>query len=294
MRNIFLFLKRFSTFITFLILQIICLVIVVRFNKFHNAIGMTMANNVTGKIHGVRSDIDLFFNAKKSADSIAKRNAEIQNAKPQNFLPIDTSLKEFADYIPIDTLGNMKKILHYIYRPATVLYNTTNDDLQNYMVLSRGVNDGIKVDMAVIGAESNAVIGKVVNADAKYSVVMTLLHKQSSIPAKLQRTGDNGTIVWDGNNTSYITLKKIPKTTEIKKGDSVVTSSSSDIFPENLLIGTIADFSEDKSNGNYIIKVKSKANFNQINYVNVIENVQQKAIRDALYEAKKILNNKQK
>jgi rod shape-determining protein MreC len=226
-------------------------------------------------------------------NNIAKRNAELQNTLPQNSLLIDTSVKEIADFIPIDTLGHMKKIVHFVYRPATVIYNTTNDDKQNYMMLSRGVSSGIANDMAVVGAESNAVVGKIVYADAKYSVVMTLLHIQSVVPVKLKRSGENGIINWDGKETRIVTLKRIPKSTEVKIGDTVVTSSSSDIFPENLLIGTITGFADDKATGNYRIQVKTAANFNQINYVNVIENNQQKEIRNTLKNAQKILTNKQ-
>lgn len=292
MRNIFLFLRRFSTFFTFLILQIVCLSIVFRFNKFHNAMGMTMANNITGKIHEQQSKIKGFFTLRQTADSLMKRNAEFQNAKPVNLLPIDTTTKEIADYIPIDTLGNMKKILRFVYRPSTVIYNTTNDDKKNYMMLARGKDNGLATDMAVVGAETNAVVGKIIYADAKYSVVMTLLHKQSRVPAKLLGSGDNGTITWDGNNSRIVVLSRIPKSTTIKVGDSVLTSNSSDIFPENLLIGTIASFSEDKSTGNYSIKVKTTANFNQINYVNVIENTMQKDTRTTFKTAEKALNNK--
>jgi rod shape-determining protein MreC len=292
MRNIFLFLRRFSTFFTFLFLQIICLSIVFRFNKFHNAIGLTFANNFTGKIHKQQAKVNGFFTLRQTADSLAKRNAEILNAKPNNLLRLDTGIKEIADFIPIDTLGNVKKIVHFVYRPAQVLYNTTNGDKMNYMFLARGKNEGLDKDMAVLGAESNAVIGKVIYADAKFSYVMTLLHKQSIIPAKLARSGDNGTITWDGKNNRIVNLNKIPRTSDIKIGDTIQTSNNSDIFPENLLIGTIQSFAEDKANGNYIIKVKTAANFNSINYVNVVENTQQKELRAGFKIAEKTIQNK--
>jgi rod shape-determining protein MreC len=256
---------------------------------------MTLANNVTGKIHQQYNNINGFFKLRKTADSLMKRNAELLNNKNTNLLPTDTSIKEIADYIPIDTLGNIKKIVHFVYRPAAVIYNnTTNDDKKNLIVLARGKNDGIGVDMAVLGAESNAVVGKIVYADAKYSYVMSLLHLQSSVPAKIKRTSDNGTINWDGNNSRIVLMKKVPKTSELKLGDTIMTNNSSDIFPENLYIGTIQDFKEDKATSNYIIKVKTAANFNLLNYVNVIENVQQKEIRESLKTLQKIQNNKQK
>ncbi len=292
MRNVLLFFRRYSTFFTFLLLQIISLSIVFKYNKSHSALGLTMANNVTGALNTQYSKIQLFLQGKKSADSLLIRNAELLNTKPNNYLIQDTSIKEIADYIPIDTIGNTKKILQFIYRPAVVIYNTTNDDLKNYMMLNRGTTQGITTDMAVIGAESNGVVGKVIYADANYALVMTLLHVQSSIPAKLKRSSDNGTIYWDGNSTSTVTMKRVPKTATILKGDTILTSNNSDIFPQDLIIGTIADFKEDKTTGNYIIKVKPRVNFNHINYVQVIENTKQKETRTTLLNGKKALENK--
>lgn len=262
------------------------------FNKYHSAVGLTMANAVTSKLHTANANINLFFTAKQNAKLLAQRNAEMQNTKATNYLVIDTTTHEIADYIVLDTLGNTKKILQYIHRPATVIYNTTNNDLKNYMVISRGTNNGIRKDMAVVGAESNAVIGKVMYADANTACIMTLLHNQSSVPAKLMRSGDNGTVYWQGKSNTELTLKKIPKTATLKIGDTVVTSLGSDIFPENLIIGTITSYTEDKTNGNFIITLKPKANFNNVNYVNVIENMQQANVRSVVQTAQKqLLNN---
>lgn len=287
MRNIFLFLRRFSVFFTFLFLQIICLLILFRFNRFHHAAGMTMASKVTGRIHEQFSQVKSYFHLRSTNDSLVKRLAEMNNARPENYMVTDTSVKEIADYIPIDTTGRTKKILRFIYRPATVVYKSENDDNKNYIMLARGTNGGVNTNMAVIAAETNAVIGRVVYADSKYSVVMSLLHKRSSVPAKLQKTGETGPITWDGRSPNYVTLSRIPKTTVIAKGDSVITSANSDIFPPGLFIGTIESFSDDKSTGLYAIRVKTAANFYNLRYAMVIENLQQKEMADVLKAAEK-------
>jgi rod shape-determining protein MreC len=289
MRNVFLFFRRFSTFFTFLFLQVFCLAMVFKYNSHHNALGLTMANNVTGKIHEQKAKINGFFTLRQTADSLVKRNAELLNQKGQNSFVLDTSIREKADYIQLDTLGNTKKILQFVYRPANVIYSTTNQDKRNYMILARGTNAGVNIDMAVIGAETKSVVGKVVYADANYSYVMTLLHQKSIIPAKLASNNENGIIKWNGNNNHTVTLERISKTVDIKVGDSIVTSNSSDIFPQDLLIGTIQSFSEDKATGNHKIIVKTAANFHHINYVEVVENKQQKETRALVTNAEKIL-----
>ncbi len=289
MRNVFLFFRRFSTFFTFLFLQIFCLVIVFRFNKFHNAIGLTMANNVAGKLHQQSSKINGFFTLRQTADSLAKKNAELMNQKGQNWFVQDTSISEIADYIPLDTLGNIKKIVHFVYRPAQVLLQSNNSDKQNYMVLARGVNNGVRDDMAVVGAESKSVIGKVVYADANMSYVMTLLHPKSIVPAKIANNSENGVIRWDGNDNKIVSLERIAKTVAVKIGDSIVTNNTSDIFPENLMIGIVKNVKEDKNTGNWKIDVALSANMLHTNYVQIIENTQQKDLRNNINKANKVL-----
>jgi rod shape-determining protein MreC len=291
MRNVFLFLRRYSNFFLFLFLQVVCLFIVFRFNRVHNAVGMTMASRFTGYVHEKSTDLRSFFSLRKTNDSLVKRMSELQNTRPANSLPVDTATIEKADFIPIDTLGHFKKILRFVYRPATVIYKTENDDFKNYMMLARGVNDGINTDMAVVGAESNAVIGKVVYADAQYAMVMTLLHKQSFVPAKLARTGETGTVSWDGSQARYVTLNRIPKTAKVTAGDTVVTSNSSTIFPPGLIIGTVDKVEEEKTTGNLRIRLKTKADFYNVQYVYVIENRQQKEMNETIKQTNKQLSS---
>jgi len=222
---------------------------------------MTMASRLTGTVHEKFSKVRSYFHLSSTNDSLVRRLAEMKNERPDNYMSPDTGTREVADYIPLDTLGHSKKILRFVYRPATVIYKSENDDKKNYIMLARGTNDGVTVDMAVISAETNAVIGKVVYADSKYAVVMSLLHRRSNVPAKLKKTGETGPITWDGNQPNYVTMSRIPKTVEIKKGDTVITSTSSTIFPPGLMIGTIESFSEEKSTGLYSIRVRTAADF---------------------------------
>ncbi|MBL7728445.1 MAG: rod shape-determining protein MreC [Dinghuibacter sp.] len=248
---------------------------------------MTMASRFTGRIHENMSQVKSYFRLKATNDSLVKRLAEMHNNRPENYLTPDTTNREVADYIPLDTLGNTKKILRFIYRPATVIYKSENDDKKNYILLARGKNDGIAVDMAVISAESNAVAGKVVYADAKYAVVMSLLHKRSVVPAKLKKTGESGTITWDGRQPNYLVMNRVPKTAQFAKGDTVVTSINSTVFPPGLNIGTIESFSEEKATGNYTIKLRTSVDFYNLRHVLVIENLQQKEMSAALKAVEK-------
>jgi rod shape-determining protein MreC len=291
MRNLFLFLRQYSNFLTFLVLQIICITIVFKYNNFHNAVGLTMANNINKGLHEQRAKLDRFLHIQEENDSLLKVNNELLNKSVNSQISLDTSLREIADYIPIDTLGNMKKVIRSVYRPATVLYRTTTDDKQNYIALGRGTLHGIQKDMAVIGAETQGVVGKTVYADDKVAIVMLLTHNKSKIPGKLKAGGEEGVVEWNGESAQHVTLTKIPKTAKVNIGDTVTTSSASTIFPPNLMIGTVAMVKEEKTSGNLSLKVKLKANMYKVDYVHVVENLQQKEINQALKNVNKQLNN---
>ncbi|HYC28522.1 MAG TPA: rod shape-determining protein MreC, partial [Chitinophagaceae bacterium] len=151
----------------------------------------------------------------------------------------------------------------------------------NYITIHRGENQGVKRDMGVIS--SSGIVGTVVNTSANYATVMSMLHRQSRMRASLKKSGETGTVQWDGNSPLFLTLIDIPKSARIAKGDSIVTSYS-DRFPPGLLVGTVYEIIEDKASNFYTLKLKPGTNFFNLQYVYVIENLQrdeQKQLEEA-------------
>ncbi len=142
----------------------------------------------------------------------------------------------------------------------------------NYLQLSRGALQGVSKDLGVIDANSN-VVGTVIDISNNYSVVMSLLHMQSSISGKLRKTGEEGSVVWDGKQPNIVLFNGISKGVKMAVGDSVVTSGFTDRFPYGLLIGTVKEILLDKKTNNYIIKLKTAANFYNIQFAYVISNL---------------------
>lgn len=269
MRNIFLFLRRYRTFITFLILQVVALWFLFSYNRFHRAKFLGIANEMTGRINTQYNKVEDYFTLKAENQRLHRFNDSLLNLLPRNFFQRDSTMQMTQDSIPYDTLGNYRR---YFSRPATVVYNTINAQ-KNYIQINRGSNQGIKDNMAVVSSNGSAV-GVVVNVSANFSQVMSLLNVQSTVSASVKRSGDFGTIEWDGKDPRYLTLKRIPKTTEIKKGDTVLTSAVSFNFPPGYMVGTIYDIKSDNTTGLYLLKIKTAANFYNLQQVHVIENIE--------------------
>ena len=79
-----------------------------------------------------------------------------------------------------------------------------------------------------------------------------------------------GTVEWDGKSPLYLTLRNIPKSDSVVKGDTIVTNVYSE-FPPGLMLGTVADIIEDKSSNFYVLKIKTAANFFSLQQVHVVE-----------------------
>ena len=231
MRNIFLFIRRYFTFITFLFLQVISLGFLFRYNRFHRAKFLGIANEITGRVNSQYNKVEDYFYLKEENRRLHKFNDSLLNLLPRNFSQRDTGLQILTDSIPYDTSGHYRR---YFMRDAVVIYNTVSAQ-KNYLQLNRGSNQGIKDNMAVVSSDGSAV-GLVVNVSPNFCEVMSLLHVQSTVSASLKKTGEFGTVEWDGKDPRYLTMKKIPKSTEIKLGDTVLTSPYSYNIPPGYMV----------------------------------------------------------
>ena len=244
---------------------------------------MGIANEVTGKIYKQYNGVEYYFQLKNTNDSLVKANETLYNKLKQDFEMPDTVNKIAIDTIRVDSTEKYRK---YQYRHAKVIGNSVSLP-NNYIQLNRGTLQGLQKDLGVIDV-NNAVIGTVIDLSNNYAVVMSLLHMQSSTSAKLKRTGEVGNIVWDGKKTNIVLLKDIGKNAKVAKGDSVITSGFSDKFPYGLLIGTIDEITEDKNTNIYTLRVKTAANFYNVEFVYVINNLQKDEPAELLKRVKKV------
>ncbi|PWT70272.1 MAG: rod shape-determining protein MreC [Bacteroidetes bacterium] len=278
MRNVFLFIRRYSNFIFFLVLQILSLSILFRYNKFHEAIFMNVAEDWTGGLNAKYNHIEYYFQLKKTNDQLVAENATLRQQLRENYENPDLPKKIVVDTFKVDSFRQIQK---FVYMPAKVVGNTVTSQV-NFLTIHRGSLQGVKPNMGVVSPQG--IVGTVVNVGENYSSVMSLLHRQYKVVAKLLRGGERGTVEWDGTSPYYVTLKDIPKSATVKKGDTVVTSPTSSLFPGNIMVGTVQEIIDDKSSNFYTLKLRTATNFFSVEYVYVIANTQyieQKRLEDS-------------
>jgi len=281
MRNIFLFIARFSNLFFFLLLQAAALTMLFRYNKFHEAAYMNVANEVTGRVFLRYNSVETYFSLKKENEKLREQNAQLLNLLKNDFSAPDSSRQLITDTIRIDSIEQYRK---FLFLPAKVIGNSV-DEQNNYLTLHRGYNQGVNVNMAVVGPEG--IIGKVINVSPNMSVVMSLLHRKNSVVALLKKGSGFGEVIWDGKDPRFVTLTKIPRTIKISKGDTVVTSPYSDIFPAGQTVGYVEEVAEEKATSVYSLKVRTATNFYSIQHAYIVRNLQKAEMDSLLVKVKK-------
>ena len=278
MRNVFLFIRRHFNFLFFLVLQIIALSFLFRYNKFHEAAFMNVSTELTGRINEKYNGIEYYFQLKRTNESLVKENTRLRQLLKDNYEAPDSARRLIMDTIKTDS---GRSILKYTYLEAKVVSSTTALRA-NYLTIHRGFAQQIRPNMGVAGPQG--IVGTVVNVSENYATVMSLLHPQYKVVVKLKNGAERGAIEWDGQSPLFVTLKDIPKSAKVSRGDTILTSQTSSLFPANIMVGTVYDIIPDNASNFYTLKVRPATNFFNIEYVYVIDNMQfeeQKRIEDS-------------
>ncbi|MEO5967030.1 MAG: rod shape-determining protein MreC [Ferruginibacter sp.] len=282
MRNIFLFIRHYFNFLLFVILQILCLYFIISYSKYHEAAFGNTANQITGKINKRYNSISYYFHLKESNDSLISANEMLYNKLKMDYDLPDSIYLTYIDSLNVDSISKYKK---YKFEGAKVVANSVSLP-NNYIVLSKGRKDNFDKGMGVI-SPNNGVVGIITDISDDFSIAMSLLHKDSKISGKILKSGETGTVSWDGKEPNFLTMSGIAKNVSVTQGDTIITSGFSTTFPRGIIIGTVDLIYTTKSSSFIKIRLKSQANFFNLQYGYIINNTQAADINSLIEKAKK-------
>lgn len=258
MRNLFEFLRKRYFYFLFLVLETISLFLLVGFNEFQQSKLAAASHFVSGSVNTLFYGIGEYFSLRKTNKVLIEELAHMHARMPEAFYKTDTASCFWKDSITL---------LEYRYIGAKVISNSTNKR-SNFLMINKGKLQGVQNHMGVV--IGNKIVGQVVAVSPHFSWIMSILNKDSRISGKFKKNNQLVNIEWNGSNYTKGQVKEIPKHVVIKKGDTIVTSGNSNVFPEGLLIGTICDFKivqdENFNSGTLLFST----DFNSLGYVEVV------------------------
>ncbi len=139
---------------------------------------------------------------------------------------------------------------------------------RNLLTLNVGIRDGVDVGMAVV--DNYGIIGKVVLVSGRYARVMPYLNTDIRIPGKVQPSEAAGIVRWDGVRRNRLVMDHIVKTELVGKGQLVVASGFSQVFPKGYPIGRVDSVVVRPGRIELVIYVEPLANLDKTEHVFVL------------------------
>ncbi len=180
---------------------------------------------------------NLFVDKKRLAMKVRQLEKELENYRLENQGLIEyryeaRRLKEQLDFKDRN-LTNMDLVAaQVIARNPTTWYNT--------ITIDQGSSKGIARNMAVI--TSQGLVGRVTAVSSNYAVVILITDREVAVGAMVQENRVPGIIVGTMNG-KQLQMSHIPFYSEVKKGNRVVTSRFSELYPPGIIIGEIDEVS---------------------------------------------------
>ena len=251
MRNLLNFLLKYNYWLLFILLEVICFVLLFRFNNYQQSVFFTSANVVAGKVYEVSGGISSYFHLKSVNEDLLDRNMALE----QQITNLENRLKDYRiDSITMNSIRYLEQADYKIFK-AHVIRNSLNQ-ADNYITLDKGSSSGIRPEMGVV--DGNGVVGIVYKTSPSYSLVISVLNSKSSISCKII------------GSEYFGYLKDLPRHAELNLGDTVVTSGYSTVFPAGVMVGTVDDMSDSNDGLSYLLKIKLATDFGKLGNVRVI------------------------
>jgi rod shape-determining protein MreC len=121
---------------------------------------------------------------------------------------------------------------------AAMIISKEIADQSDLFFIDKGSNSGITEGMAVI-VDDGIYIGKIIKTNSHQSQAEFIFSKNSRTSVEVTESFEKGII--QGEFGTSVVLDMVPQTTELKTGDTIITSGLSGLVPRGLLVGYVKD-----------------------------------------------------
>lgn len=286
MNNLIEFITRHIQWLLFALLEIVSIVLLVRFNGYQGSVFFTSANAVAGKLYELDSSIGSYFALSDVNKDLTFRNVQLEHEVSE--------LRQQLDSLHEDSVrgrfNQLELLKDYKLIPAKVVSNSL-DRTNNLITIDRGEADGVRKDMGVVCG--TGVVGIVYLTSEHYSVLIPVLNSTSNVSCTIRGRGYFGYLHWDGGSSKYAYVDDVPRHAHFKLYDEVVTSGYSSVFPPGVLVGKILHVFNSKDGLSYRLQVALSTDFGRLRDVCVIDDKQLKERLDILRAAQDSIKVKQ-
>lgn len=231
------FLHKYRHWFVFLILETIALVTYLSGSLYSRSLGWYATSAVFGRVNELMTEGWSYVGLRPRNEELLRENArlrtaytllarQMQDAEAHGVLP----RLHATDSLPIDPSAVII---------ARVINRVTHTG-EVYYTINKGRRDGIETDMGVMSA--SGVVGAVMAVSDHYALVIPVLNPKIRLACTLLGQEVSGTLTASSSpNANEAILSNVPPHAHPQIGDTITTSGYSYLFPEGMMVGTIAD-----------------------------------------------------
>lgn len=187
---------------------------------------------ITNSIEYIKSKWENYFFLKNIYQRYKKSNKLIFELKKENYL-LNSKIKYLENQLMIDKIKNN----HFKVVTQTRVISIDRNYMYNNIIINSGSLDKIKPNMVVLNRHLE-LVGVVTNSITPLSSTVRLItSKRGGVGAYISNEEMEGFLT--GNNNKICLFKYLIESKPIKTGNTVVTSGTDGIFPENIQIGEV-------------------------------------------------------
>lgn len=264
MRNLLNFIIKNSAWFVFIFYLIISSTLLFKDNPYQQSVYLSSANAVSASVYEGLSNITSYFYLHSINEDLQRRNATLE----MEVINLRNQVNDYKMLVP-DSTAVPSAMRNYDFIVAHVISNSITQPL-NYITINRGSDDGIANEMGVVN--QNGVVG-IVNVTGHHSArIISLLNPHLRLSCKVKNKNYFGSLVWDGKSPYYALLEEMPRHVKFVRGDTIVTSGYSAVFPEGIMVGTIVGQVKELNDNFYTLKIKLSTDFTQLSTVRAVKN----------------------
>lgn len=273
MHRLIEFIKRIYVLVLFLLLEVGALWSYATSSPYTEAKILARTTAVGGAVSGAITDVGHFFSLPDVNRTLTERVASLaEQLDEANALIAQSGIDTMAAYSYMDAEA------HFRYHSARVVSMTTNRK-RNFVVLDRGLADGIGKDMGVITPD-NKLVGYVISCSEHYAVVQPMLNIDFSTGGKLVDNDHVCVVRWSGESRYEVDAVELSIYSEPKAG--MLVEVRSERLPAGIAIGSITDYELNSAKSAYSATLEIAQDMSKLDNVLVVENMRYGEVEELL------------
>jgi rod shape-determining protein MreC len=281
------FLVRFKATVALIIFSMFCVVSLAlkstTFTFTFEGIGSALTMPFQKGYNAAQKGLHMFW-AGFTELSDVREELEKTRIKLQQMESVSEDLNQIKnENSQLRSLLAMKPKIGYQSIPAMII-SKDPDNWFRTIIVNRGSDDGIKVNMPVIAynGDIKAVVGKVIEVRGSVSRIIPVISSDMKIGVMLQESRYPGLLVGYSANASLCRIDYLSRSAQVKPGELVITSGQGGIFPQGLIVGNVLKNMTYKSSSFQQLLVKPVVDYDQLEQVFIIKVENDPALQDLL------------